>query len=99
MLRLAIGAAAVAAFLAWGLWQRVAWVRAEARAEAAEAVAAALEVERDRARQAADVHRAAVVRMAAEAALAEASEDEVRGMDGAGAPVSDYLRAVRERLQ
>lgn len=53
----------------------------------------------DQAAQAAAVHRAYIDRMQAAAAKAAQDETDALTMEGADAPLPDYLRTVLDRLQ
>lgn len=86
--------------LGTALW----WVSAQR--DAAEATAARLQAELDTAQhrldqaaQAAAVHRAYIDRMQAAAAQAARDEADALTMEGADAPLPDYLRAILDRLR
>lgn len=94
--------AALCAVLGLGaaLW----WVSGQR--DAAQATAARLQLDLDAAQhrldqaaQAAAVHRAYIDRMQAQAAQAAEDEATALTMEGADAPLPDYLRAIIDRLR
>lgn len=91
MTRIIAAIALLAAITGWGLWQRSRAVTALERAVDAEAqVAGYAEAARMRATQDA--------LLAAQRAEAAALDHDLAGMEGADAPLSDYLGAAAGRL-
>lgn len=101
MLRHALIAALVACLgLGASLW----WVAGQR--DAATTLAAQLQADLDTAQhrldqaaQAAAVHRAYIDRMQAAAAQAAQDENDALTMEGAHAPLPDYLRTILDRMQ
>ena len=69
------------------------------RADAAETALASATARLAQAAKAAEVHRVHVGIMARQQAAYEALTAEIENMEGADAPLSDYLRAVDQRLR
>jgi biopolymer transport protein ExbB/TolQ len=95
MIRLYAIAALSAAVVAAGWWGQA----QRDRARAAEAALAGATARLQQVAEANAVHRAHLDRQARERAAYEALADEFDRMEGGDAPLSDYLRAVDERLQ